>query len=257
VGALIVAEDVRTGYGAREVLRGVSAEVAAGEIVAIVGPNGAGKTTLLRAMAGLLAPASGRVRVFGDLDPFRAPRRTIARRLAYLPQKYELAFPFTVGEIVLMGRYARRRGVGLETAEDLEAARVAMERCDVTALEDRRFDQISGGEQRRALLAQALCQQAEALLLDEPTAALDPAHARARFTTLVAERDRGAAALVVTHDLNAAVRWADRVIILADGRVAAAGPPVEVLASEAATRAFELTLHVGTLPSGARFAVPS
>jgi len=211
---------------------------------------------MLRAIAGLLAPSAGRVRVF-ELDPAKTPRRALARRLAYLPQKYELAFPFTVGEIVLMGRYARRRGIGLERPEDLAAARAAMDRCDVTALEERRFDQISGGEQRRALLAQALCQAAELLLLDEPTAALDPAHARTLFTTLAAERERGAAAVVVTHDLNAAVRWADRVIVLADGRVAASGPPAEVLASEAASRAFALDIHVGALPSGTRFAVPT
>jgi iron complex transport system ATP-binding protein len=256
VGSVIAAEDVRVGYGAREVVRGASARVEAGELIAIIGPNGAGKTTLLRAFAGLIAPRGGSVRVF-DVDPARVPRRELARRLAYLPQRYELAFPFTVGEVVLMGRYARTGRFRLESADDLAAARAAMARCDVGALEERRFDQISGGEQRRALLAQAFCQEAEVLLLDEPTAALDPAHARALFLALAAEKARGAAAVVVTHDLNAAVRWADRVILLDDGRVAADGPPAEVLASPEAARVFAIDLHVGALPSGARFAVPS
>jgi iron complex transport system ATP-binding protein len=253
---LVTAEDVRVGYGPREVLRGVSTTIAAGELVAIVGPNGAGKTTLIRAIAGLIAPTAGRIRCF-ELDPARTPRRALARRLAYLPQRYEVAFPFTVGEIVVMGRYARRRGPGLETDDDLVAARAAMARCDVAALEDRRFDAISGGEQRRALLAQALCQEAELLLLDEPTAALDPAHARALFTALGAECARGAAAAVVTHDLNAAVRWATRVVVLADGLIVGDGAPAEILASAAVARAFEVDLHVGVLPSGARFAVPA
>ena len=257
---MIAAEDVRVGYGAREVLRGARARVDAGELVAIVGPNGAGKTTFLRAMAGLLAPSAGRVRLFPDgdaIDPAQTPRRALARRLAYLPQRYELAFPFTVGEVVLMGRYARTGRFRLEGADDLAAAREAMTRCDVAALEDRRFDQISGGEQRRALLAQAFCQAAEILLLDEPTVALDPAHTRALFATLAAEKSRGAAAVVVTHDLNSAVRWADRVLLLDAGAIAADGPAADVLGSAEAARVFAIDLHVGALPSGARFAVPA
>ncbi len=253
---MIVCEDVGFDYGARAIVRGVSLEVARGELCAVVGPNGAGKTTLIRLLAGLLPPARGRVRV-GELDPARAPRRQVARRLAYVPQVYEIAFPFTVGEVVLMGRYPHRGGIGLENDADLAAARVALDRCDLRALEDRRFDAISGGEQRRALLAQAFCQDADAILLDEPTAALDPAHALAVMAALRAAcADRGAAALVVTHDLNLAARWTDRVIIMAAGEVVAVGPPTEVLASAAATAAFGLPLHVGTLPGGEPFVVP-
>jgi iron complex transport system ATP-binding protein len=252
-------EQVAFGYGERPVLGGVSLAVEAGALVAIVGPNGAGKTTLVRILAGLLRPAGGRVEVAG-LDPAAAPRRQVARRLAYVPQVYEVAFPFTVGEVVLMGRYPHRRGLGLglEDAADLAAARAAMARCDVAALELRRFDAISGGEQRRALLAQAFCQGAEAIVLDEPTAALDPAHARAVMTALRAEcAERGAAALVVTHDLNLAARWADRVVVLDQGGVVADGPPLAVLASPAAADAFGLGFHVGTLPGGGAFVVPA
>jgi iron complex transport system ATP-binding protein len=251
--AVLSVSDLRIGYGSREVLRGVTAEVAAGELIAVVGPNGAGKTTLLRAMAGLLPAAAGTVRAFG-LDPARVPRRELARRLAYLPQRYELAFPFTVGEVVLMGRYAHRRGGLLEGSADVAAARAAMERCDVLALEDRRFDELSGGEQRRALLAQALCQAAEVLLLDEPTAALDPAHARALLLALRGECEAGRTAVIVTHDLSLAVRFGHRLLLIAGGTLVAAGAPADVLGSAAATRAFEVPIHVGTT-AGIPFAV--
>jgi iron complex transport system ATP-binding protein len=193
----------------------------------------------------------------GDLDPRRAERRALARQLAYLPQEYSVVFPFTVAEVVLMGRYAHRRGLALESADDLAAARAAMQRCDVLSLADRRFDELSGGERRRALLAQAFCQAASIVLLDEPTASLDPAHAVAVFQILVEEKARGAAALLVTHDLHLAARFADRLLVLDGGRLVAAGAPLTALASEAAARAFGVPLHVGRLPDGRSFVVPA
>ncbi len=242
-------------FSGTPVLDEIDLSIEAGGITCLVGPNGAGKTTLLRLVAGLLAPTSGTARVFG-IDPAREPRRRLARRLSYLPQSYRLVFPYRVIEVVLMGRYAHAR-FGLERDEDLEAAREAMRRCDVLALAERRFDELSGGEQRRVLLAQAFCQGAELVLLDEPTASLDPAHALALFAALAAERDRrGATALVVTHDLNLAARAADRLILLHRGRVVGDGLPVAVLSSPAAAEAFAVPMHVGALPGGAPFAVP-
>jgi iron complex transport system ATP-binding protein len=243
-------------YGAARVVDDVTLEIARGSLVCIVGPNGAGKTTLLRLAAGLLAPAAGRVAIGGD-DPRRVPRRQLARRLAFLPQEYHLVFPFTVAEVVLMGRYPHRPQLALESPADGALAASAMRRCDVERLSSRRFDELSGGERRRALLAQAFCQAAEVVLLDEPTASLDPAHALAVFRILDEERAaRGATAVVVTHDLNLAARCADRVVLVDEGRVAADGPPAEVLASPAATRAFGVELHVGALPDGTPFVVP-
>ena len=251
---MLVLEGVSFSFGARRVLDGVSLTVRSGELVCVVGPNGAGKTTLLR-VAGGLERGAGRV-VLADLDPRARPRRELARHLAYLAQEYTVVFPFTVAEVVLMGRYPHRSGLALESEADLEAARAAMERCDVLALADRRFDELSGGERRRALLAQAFCQAARLVLLDEPTASLDPLHALAVFRILREERANGQAALVVTHDLNLAARFADRVVVLDDGKVVAAGPPLEVLAAPETTRAFGVPLHVGHLPDGAAFVVP-
>jgi iron complex transport system ATP-binding protein len=249
--------DVSFAYGSRPVLTRVTLAVARAEIVCVVGPNGAGKSTLLRLAAGLAAPDSGRVTV-GDADPRALPRRVVARRLAVLPQEYHVVFPFTVAEVVLMGRYPHRPTWGLETTADLAVADEAMRRCDVTHLAGRRFDALSGGERRRALLAQAFCQEAELILLDEPTASLDPAHALAVFRILEEEKAaRGAAALVVTHDLNLAARFADRLVLLDGGAVAATGAPDDVLRADATTRAFAVTLHVGALPDGTPFVVPT
>jgi iron complex transport system ATP-binding protein len=254
--AWIQLTDVTIALGERDVVRGVSAQAGERDLVVIVGPNGAGKTTLLRAIAGLLPPRSGAIRVRGH-DPQRAPRRLIARELAYLPQRYELAFPFAVEEVVLLGRYARQRGLGLASEDDLAAARAAMLACDVADLANRRFDELSGGEARRVIVAQALCQGARCLLLDEPTAGLDPSHARGIFAMLRAQCEAGATAIVVTHDLDLALRHGATMWLIADGRLAARGTPAHVLASAETRAAFGLEIHVGALPSGAAFAVPS
>jgi iron complex transport system ATP-binding protein len=249
-------EGVAVALGGRDVVRDVTAEVAPGQLVVIVGPNGAGKTTLLRAIAGLIEPRTGAIRVCGH-DPLRAPRRVIARELAYLPQHYELAFPFAVEEVVLLGRYSRQRGIGLPDDDDLAAARAAMAACDVAELATRRFDELSGGEARRVIVAQALCQGARCLLLDEPTAGLDPAHARSIFAMLRAQCDAGASAIAVTHDLDLALRHGGAMWLISEGRLAALGAPAEVLAAADTRAAFGLPIHVGMLPSGARFAVPA
>src|SRR5262249_41986211 len=161
-----------------------------------------------------LRPRAGAIRA-ADMDPQSAPRRALARRVAYLPQEYALAFPFTVAEVVLMGRYPHRGALALESDDDARIAEDAMARSDVAALGGRRFDELSGGEKRRALLAQAFCQAADLLLLDEPTVSLDPAHSDAVFRLLDEDRRRrGATSVVVMHDLALAARWADRVILV-------------------------------------------
>jgi iron complex transport system ATP-binding protein len=257
---MIAAEGIDFGYGEHPVLRGASLTAGAGELVCLIGPNGAGKSTLLKILAGLLEPTAGGVHIHGR-DPRQTPRGELARVLSYLPQDYRLAFPFTVRDVVMMGRYPhRRRGIlDLEGEDDARAADEAMRTCEVLELAHRRFDTLSGGERRRALLAQAFCQRAELLLLDEPTAALDPAHAISLLRALAhACANGGHCALVVTHDVNLAARYADRLMLLDGGRITADGPPADVLASEATERAFQIAMHVGRLPgSGGVFAVPA
>jgi cobalamin transport system ATP-binding protein len=260
----VVVDRAGFGYGGAAVLSDVSLRIERGELVCILGTNGAGKTTLLRLLAGLAAPTYGTVSCLG-LDPVATPRRRLARSLCFVPQSYELSVPFSVGEIVLMGRYPHRDGwFGLETAADIDAARDAMKRCDVAALEGRRFDAVSGGEQRRALLAQALCQATPLLLLDEPTSSLDPFHAIAVFEALAAEcASRAATVVVVTHDLNLAARHAARVVVIGGrgpgegARIVADGPPAEALAHPETAAAFGVRLHADHVPgTGVRFAVP-
>ena len=248
--------DVTVALGERDVVSAIRCEVDRGQLAVIVGPNGAGKTTLLRAIAGLVALRTGTIRVLG-LDPHRVARRVLARDLAYLPQHYDLAFPFVVEEVVLLGRYSNQRGLGLADATDLAAARDAMAACDIAHLASRRFDELSGGEERRVIIAQALCQDAKCMLLDEPTAGLDPAHARRIFEVLRRQCDGGRAAIVVTHDLDLALRYGAVMSLVADGQMVAHGAPAEVLGSSAAREAFGVAIHVGTLPSGGAFAVPA
>jgi iron complex transport system ATP-binding protein len=246
---------VDVALGGKPIVRGASGQVGPGELVVIVGPNGAGKSTLLRAIAGIVPVSAGRVRCFGR-DPATADRRAVAADLAYLPQQYSLAFPFRVEDVVLFGRYAHQRGLGLASPDDLVAAHAAMAACDVAELADRRFDELSGGEARRVLIAQAMCQGARCLLLDEPTSGLDPAHARAVFARLRERCEAGSAAVVVTHDLDLALRYGGSMWLVSGGVLAAKGAPAAVLASAATREAFQLEIHVGALPNGQAFAVP-
>jgi iron complex transport system ATP-binding protein len=240
----------------RTIIESISAQARPRELVAIVGPNGSGKSTLLRAVAGLLPLQAGNISVVGS-TPSKGLRSKIARQLSYLPQHNEIAFGFSVEEVVLMGRYAHQHGAGFANDADIEAVQQAMQRCGVLQLAARRFDHVSGGEARRVLLAQAFCQQATCMLLDEPTAAIDPLHARTIMQLVREQCDGGATALLVTHDVDLALRFATTVWALHDGKLVASGEPSTVLQSSAVTDAFGVSIFVGTLPSGKPFAVPA
>lgn len=240
-------------YGSKVVLRQLSLSVAAGEAICLLGENGAGKSTLLKLCAGLLRLSGGRVRIDGrDLDGQN--RAAIARSVAYLPQECTHVFPFTALEVVLMGRYARSR-TPFESADDLRAAEAAMVATDVVNLRQRPFNQLSGGERRRVLLAQALAQDTPLILLDEPTAGLDPAHALALGQAMHGICARGKALVFATHDLNLASRFAQRSLLLHDGELRLSGPTMHVL--EQAGPLLGVQLHFGTLPSGVPYVIPT
>jgi iron complex transport system ATP-binding protein len=233
----LVAHGVEAGYGARRVLRGVDLTLGSGGLIALVGPNGAGKSTLLRALAGLVRPTAGRV-MLDDVDVLALSRASLASRIAVVPQTFDTLFPFTVREIVGLGRSARLGLFARPTRSDDEAVERAISDQDLSELSGRRIDALSGGERQRVVLAMALAQEARVLLLDEPTAHLDPSHQRSVLLRVgELARTRGVIALAVLHDLNLAA-LADRVVVLADGAVVADGPPPVGLAAEVVGRVF-------------------
>ena len=230
---MLRADSVSFAYGPAKaghyVLTGVSFEVGRGRIVGLLGPNGSGKTTLLRILSGILRAQSGNVTV-DDLDIRRLSRRELARRIAVVPQETHAAFDFTVLDIVLMGRYPHLGAFELEGAADLEIAREALEATGTRALESRQFSTLSGGEKQRVVIASALAQASDALLLDEPTASLDLGY-QFEIATLLGRlnRERGTTMVVSTHDLNLAAALCGEIALLKQGRVLAQGSTKDVL----------------------------
>ena len=224
----ISAEKLFVTLGGPPVLRGVSFAARPGEVAGLIGPNGAGKSTLLRALAGLIRPDSGEVQV-GDapLTGLNAGER--ARRVAFMPQ-HDAMHPFTALETVLMGRYAHLGRFELEGREDRQIAREAMTRTDTIQFEGRQLDRLSGGERQRVILARALAQQANIILLDEPSASLDLRHRLSMMETLQGEAvNRDVAVVVALHDVSLAGRYCDRLTLLSEGVITAEGRPAEVL----------------------------
>jgi iron complex transport system ATP-binding protein len=233
---MIELESVSVRFGRKEVVRGVTADIAGGEWVALLGPNGAGKTTLLRAIAGLV-PASGSI-VVGGTPVARLGRREIARRVALVPQIPSLPPALTVTEYVTLGRTPYISYLATESRRDLEAVERALERLELVELADRLLGSLSGGERQRAVLARALVQDAPVLLLDEPTSALDIGHQQQALELLDTLRaDAGLTLVAAMHDLTLAAQYADRVLLMDGGRVVADGDPEAVLSEE------RLSLH--------------
>src|SRR6201999_2592074 len=209
----------------------VSLRLQRGELLAIVGPNGSGKTSLLRALLGLVRPTAGRVTLDGrSIDQWS--RRELAEAIGALPQHEEPAFPLTVHETMLLGRWARLGPVAPVTADDERAITDALARCDVAGFESRAVDTLSGGERQRVRLARALAGAPRLLLLDEPTSALDIGHEMELFELLRHFAADGLGVLVVTHHLNLAARYASRMVLMHCGHAVASGTPADVLSAE-------------------------
>ena len=240
--------NVNFSYHQRQVLFDINLELRAAEIFALLGPNGSGKSTLLAVASGALKPQSGEV-LFEGRPVAEFSRREAARRMALVAQSGEVRFPLTALEYVLAGRFAFGSALGFDSPRDLAVAVKALDDTDASQFAARKFNELSSGERQRVVLARALAQEPRLLLLDEPTANADIAHQISLLhfvRSLTHEFDLGA--LVVTHEINLAAEFADRVALLKDGRLLAAGRPVDVMTPESLGELFGTPLLVDRHP---------
>jgi len=247
--ALIRLEGVTLAYGEQEVVRNLTLEVERGEIVGLIGPNGSGKSTVIRAISGVLKPRKGTIRVdgryIGELSS-----RELARRIAVVPQTPRLPESFTALELVLLGRTPHLGLLRFEGRKDIEICLRAMELTGCRELALRRLGELSGGERQRVVLARALAQESDVLLLDEPTAHLD-IHHQVEVLSLVSRlcSSRRVAALIALHDLNLASRFCHRLVLLKDGMVCAQGTADKVLTPENLLQAYGSGVGVYSHPA--------
>lgn len=236
----LVAEDLVLGYQDRTVIDGLNLSVPAGCITAIIGANACGKSTLLRSMSRLLSPRGGRVLLDGK-EVHRMPAKQLARTLGLLPQSPIAPEGITVVDLVGRGRHPHHGIISRWTRQDDEAVAAALEATNTVDLADRDVDHLSGGQRQRVWIAMALAQQTDVLLLDEPTTFLDINH-QVEVLDLLTDlnRDRGTTIVMVLHDLNLAARYADQLVMMADGRVHGAGEPAVVLTEKAVKDVFGL-----------------
>ncbi|WP_050526427.1 iron ABC transporter ATP-binding protein [Pseudorhodobacter aquimaris] len=238
---MICVEGVSHSIGKTEILHDISVEIPKGKVTALVGPNGAGKSTLLSLIGRLMPLQSGRISVDGA-DTVQTPSRDLARLMAILSQTNTLGSRLRVRELVAFGRWPHHQG--RPTAEDVQQVNDALVALDLIALGDRFLEALSGGQRQRAFIAMALAQGADWLLLDEPLAALDMAFARRIMAQLVTLRAAGRSVVVVVHDINHAAVWADHIVAMKAGRIAAEGPPQAVCTSKVLGDIYGMDLRV-------------
>lgn len=229
----LVARDVSFRYGDGPLaLSGASLALRPGELVGVIGPNGSGKSTLLRVSLGALRPEAGSVTLDGA--PIALTHgEALARRVAFLPQRVEEPFAFTCEEVVAQGRYPRLSAMGFLSPEDIRVVRESMRRTETEAFASRSLEDLSGGERQRVLIASALAQETDYLLLDEPTSSLDIQHQAEIFALLRRSSREGKAVCVVIHDLNLAAQFCDRLVLMNTGQTVMDGAPADVLRQEA------------------------
>ncbi|HKX28399.1 MAG TPA: ABC transporter ATP-binding protein [Blastocatellia bacterium] len=236
----------------RCIISGVTLEVHPGELVALLGPNGSGKSTLLNLANGALKPERGEV-LFEGRPVLSMSRREVARNMALVTQSGEVRFPLTALEYALAGRFAHAGAAGFDTPRDIEIALQALRDTDAIQFAERRFNELSSGEQQRVVLARALAQEPRLLLLDEPTANADLKH---QFSILKfvhdLTRENRFGALIVTHEINLAAQFADRIVLLSEGRLLATGTPEAVMTADLLSQLFGTPLLIDQHPHSGR-----
>ncbi|MDH4205358.1 MAG: ABC transporter ATP-binding protein [Desulfobacteraceae bacterium] len=246
----ITAKNLSHSFGENIVLRNVSFHIPKRDFFIIIGPNGSGKTTLMKIISGILKPQNGELKILNrSIDQYH--RKALARTIAFVPQMTFADFPFTVTEIVLMGRSPYLGMLGLEGENDLEIANQAIAFTGLENLAHRKLDQLSGGEQQRVFIARAICQEPDIILLDEPTASLDLAY-QVRIMDLMEKlkTEKGITVVMVSHDVNLAAMYADHLLLLHNGQVMCQGLPDEVITYQTLEAAYGCTLLVDESPLG-------
>ncbi len=244
----VLFDNITVTAGKKKILNGLSCTVRENDFFVIIGPNGAGKTTLLKVLCGLLPAASGTVSILGrPLGKYS--RRKLAATVALVPQDMSLEFSFTVEETVLMGRAPHLGLLEQEQVKDYTIAREAMRFTQVDHLADRRLDQLSGGERQRVMIARAICQQPRIMLLDEPTAALDPAHQLIVMQLMQRLRkEENITVIMVSHDLNLAAMFGSLILLIKDGKDVVTGQPAEIMTPENLQQAYGCAMHIDNHP---------
>lgn len=237
---LLHGEQLTYGYGKQPVLNGVSLDIRAGEVLALLGPNGTGKSTLLKLLLGLYTPASGEV-LLADKPLAQMSRREIAGHIAYVPQHHESPFPYTVRQVVSMGRFHAGGVFGRMSERDSDLVAKVLARLQIAHLAERRYTEISGGEQQLALVCRALVQGAKILMLDEPASALDFGHQARLLAQLRQLAEDGYAVVMTTHHPHHARMIAHRAVMLKSGLVMANGAPADILTPEAIQQLYDLS----------------
>jgi iron complex transport system ATP-binding protein len=237
-----------TGYGKKEIVHGIDFGVERGEFVCIIGANGCGKTTALKSVLGLLPPFAGEVTIDGE-DCTKLTSRQRARHFAYIPQVHIPPFPFKVADVVLLGRTPHLSStVSNVSKHDKIVAYEAMEQLAIEGLAQREYTELSGGQQQLVLIARALAQEPDILVMDEPTASLDFGNQQLVLTRLHVLSRGGMAVLMVTHDPDHALFCADRVVVMEDGRIIEEGSPIDTITSETMRRIYKTSVYVADVP---------
>jgi iron complex transport system ATP-binding protein len=237
-------------YRDQAVLKRLSLHVREGEFFIIIGPNGSGKTTLLKTLCGIQSVEQGNVDIFGR-NTRRYGRLQLARVLSFVPQSVPEDLPFSVLQTVMMGRFPHLGPLGIETKQDHDIARKSIEICGISNLAGRKMNELSGGERQRVFIARALCQEPRLIVLDEPTASLDLSH-QVRIMDLMAQlkKERGLTIVMVSHDVNLAAMYADRLLLMKSGEAAGIGTPREVLTFERLEAVYGCAILVDESPLG-------
>jgi iron complex transport system ATP-binding protein len=245
---MIGIQNLSFSYTEELVVNEVSFSIADGEFVGIIGPNGAGKSTLLKLMDGILQSKGGRIYIKEKLLQ-KYTRKQLAKMIGFVPQHFTTAFSFSVSDVVLMGRYSHLSPFSSESTEDYQIIEKSMKSTDVWKFRHRQFGNLSGGEKQRVVLASALAQEPQILLLDEPTSSLDIKY-QYQFYSILQElqQSRGLTIVVVTHDINLAARYCRRLILLKNGKLVDDGSPDKVITKKMMESVYEVEVEILSHP---------